>query len=126
MTDFIEPRRVVSVCPCAGGGEAAYCDDGAVFYSIPHGDLPRTYTEGNPVPGSARAVEIGTLIRDVREREINLSAVCGNLGQVLINTAYWLEQYLKTLPDGSVVPNVDTLHLREALNAQLTAHGVSL
>lgn len=112
------PRRVVSVCPCAGAGEAVYADDGAVFYTLPNGNLPRTYVEGVPVPGTARAVEIGTQLSDVPEWE----AVARNLAQVLTNTAAWLDEFAEGKA-GDTMP-VDTAQLRSAFKGQCEAHGV--
>jgi hypothetical protein len=114
-------RNVVAVCPCAGQGEAVYCDDGAVYYFLLNGDQPRVPLEGTAVPGSKRAAEREQLFDEAKVPQ--WEQVARNLGQILTNTAAWLDESRVAI--GAVPTPVDTTELRKAFAKQCAAHGVA-
>lgn len=111
MTSVSEYRKVIAVCPCVGAGEAIYCDDGAVFYSLPNGADPRVHIEGTAVPGTERS--------GVQKREQEWESVARNLAQILLNTADWLHE---AAANG---PTIDEDMLRAAFKNQCEVHGVT-
>ncbi len=57
-----KPVAVIKLSAIIDGaydGMMVVCDDGATFSSFPDGDGPRIWTEGSPIPGSVRAMNLG-------------------------------------------------------------------